>query len=143
MNVPLSMLCCCLLLGTVVGCTPSSDEVVSVPLLEGDWRNYGAAYRYYDAKHKLISRDTADAKSLGGMVITNRTIHLYRDGGEPIDRPWPYERHGDTIRFTDGYGYWTILELTPHLLVTKQESPYPFADKTDTASHATICYDIR
>ena len=137
------MLYCCLLLGTVVGCTPGSDEVVSVPLLEGNWRHHGTAYRYYNAEHKLISRDTMGHRSLGGMVITSTAIHLYRDGGEPMEKPWPYERHGDTIRFTNGGGYWTILELTPHLLVTKSEGPYPFATETDTARDAQIGYDMR
>ncbi|WP_345125876.1 hypothetical protein [Hymenobacter antarcticus] len=143
MNISLSMLYCCLLLGVVVGCKPSSEEIVSVPLLEGNWRNYGTAYQYYNAWHKLISRDTMGHKSLGGMVITSTAIHLYRDGGEPMENPWPYQRYGDTIRFTDGYGYWTILQLTPNRLVTRVEMPYPFADKTDTARHAFISYHVR
>lgn len=77
------------------------------------------------------------------MVITSTAIHLYRDGGEPMET-WSYKRHGDTIRFEnrDG-GYWTILQLTPHLLVTKAEGPFPFADKTDTARYAFISYSIR
>lgn len=142
MNIPLSVLYCCLLLGTVVGCTPSSDEVVSVPSLEGNWRHHGTAYRYYDAAHNLISRDSAEGKALGGMVITSTAIHLYRDGGEPMES-WPYKRSGDTIQFTNGGGYWTILQLTSHLLVTKAEGPYPFATETDTARDAQIGYDIR
>lgn len=143
MHLSLSMLCCCLLLGVVVSCNSRNEEVVSMPLFEGNWRSYGTAYRYYDAAHQLISRDSAEGKALGGMVITSTTIHLYRDGGEPMET-WPYKRHGDTIRFEnrDG-GYWTILQLTPRLLVTKAEGPYFFADKTDTARCAFISYSVR
>jgi hypothetical protein len=141
MNIYPHMLCCFCLLGT--SCTPSTNEVVSVPSLEGTWRNYGAAFRYYDAKHKLISRDTMESKSLGSMVITSTVIQLYRDGGTPIQEPWPYKRHGDTIQFIGGGGYWTIVQLTPKLLVMRTEMPYPFADRTDTARDATISYHIR
>ena len=141
MNIYPPMLYCFLLLGT--SCTPSTNEVVSVPSLEGTWRNYGTAYQYYDAKHKLINRDTMENKSLGSMVITSTVIQLYRDGGTPMDEPWPYKRHGDTIRFVGGGGYWTIVQLTPKLLVTRVEMAYPFADKTDTARYAFIDYSIR
>lgn len=114
-----------------------------MPSLEGTWHDHGTAYQYYDANHKLISRDTSDAPGLGGMVITSTVIHLFRDGGELMEEPWPYKRHGDTIRFTGGYGEWSILELTPHRLVTRVELPYPFAAKSDTAYDATISYSIR
>jgi hypothetical protein len=141
MNSYLPVLCCFCLLGT--SCTPNTNEVVSVPSLEGTWRNYGTAYQYYDAKHKLISRDTMENKSLGSMVITSTFVQLYRDGGTSMEEPWPYERHGDTIQFIGGGGYWTIVQLTPKLLVTRVEMAYPFADKTDTARYAFIDYNIR
>ena len=116
---------------------------MSIPGLEGTWHNHATAYQYYNADHKLIRRDTSDAKALGGMVITSTVIHLFRDGGEPMEEPWAYKRHGDTIRFIGGGGEWTILQLTPHLLVTRVEMAYPFADKTDTARYAFISYNIR
>lgn len=144
MSNTLALLCCyCIALVPVIGCKPSNEEIVSIPGLEGTWHNHATAYQYYNADHKLIRRDTSDAKALGGMVITSTVIHLFRDGGEPMEEPWAYKRHGDTIRFIGGGGEWTILQLTPHLLVTRVEMAYPFADKTDTARYAFISYNIR
>jgi hypothetical protein len=77
------------------------------------------------------------------MVITSTVIQLYRDGGIPMEEPRPYKRHGDTIQFIGGGGYWTIVQLTPKLLVTRVEMAYPFADKTDTVRYAFIDYNIR
>lgn len=131
------------MLVTLGGCSPSSEEHVSVPLLEGTWRNSGTAYRYYDAQHKLIGRDSTEGRPLGSITFTSTVIQLYRDGGEPMEEPWPYERHGDTIQFPGGHGYWTILELTSHRLVTKVEVPYPVANKTGIVSDATISYHVR
>lgn len=135
--------CCGFTLVLAGGCTPNKEELVSIPLLEGTWRNYGTSYQYYNADHKLVGRDTSDAKALGGMVITSTVIQLFRDGGALMEEPWPYKRRGDTIYFTSEGGEWAILKLTPHLLVSRVEMPYPFADRTDTARYAFISYNIR